>query len=131
MTNHNRLTNIKKDNSDLLRIYDALLVSFIFIVLCWAMFLAEEFLEFRLKQYGMRPRTLAGVPGIVTMHFLHGDWKHIIQNSLGFLVLNTFLFYFYRQIAFRVFFFVMILSPVLVWLFARESNHIGASLIIY
>src|SRR5688500_15541495 len=104
MTNHNPLTNIKKDNSDLVKIFDAILVSFIFITLCWAIFLTEECLGFHLKKYGMHPRSIEGLPGILTMHFLHGDWKHIIQNSLGFLVLNTFLFYFYRQIAFRVLF---------------------------
>lgn len=91
----------------------------------------EEFLDFSLKQYGMFPRTLEGLRGIVTMHFLHSDWKHIGQNSLGILVLNTFLFYFYRGISFRVFAIIFFLSPILLWVVGRQNNHIGASVILY
>lgn len=91
----------------------------------------EEYLDFHLKQFGMLPRTLEGLRGIVTMHFLHSDWKHIGQNSLGILVLNSFLFYFYRSISFKVFAWIFFLSPVILWLVGRQNNHIGASVILY
>jgi len=91
----------------------------------------DAFLGYHIKSYGLEPRSLEGLRGIVTMHFLHGDWKHIGQNSLGFLVLNTFLFYFYRKIALKVFAWIFFLSPILLWIVGRPSNHIGASVILY
>lgn len=125
------LTNIKNEVSDKTKITDAVLISVFFLFICWMLFFMDEFLGYGLKKYGMIPRTVEGLRGIVTMHFLHGDWKHITQNSLGFLVLNTFLFYFYRPIAWRVFLSILLIAPVFVWLFARGNNHIGASLLIY
>ncbi len=91
----------------------------------------EEFLGYHLKSHGMYPRSLEGLWGILTMHFLHSDWDHISQNSLGILVLNTFLFYFYRQISFKVFVRIFLISPILLWMIGRDSNHIGASVILY
>lgn len=65
------------------------------------------------------------------MHFLHSDLKHITQNSLGFLVLNSFLFYFYRSISLNVFAWLFFVTPVLLWFIGRPVNHIGASALIY
>jgi membrane associated rhomboid family serine protease len=42
-----------------------------------------------------------------------------------------FLFYAYTNSSFKVFFSVYFLSNVLVWIFAREAYHIGASGIVY
>jgi membrane associated rhomboid family serine protease len=42
-----------------------------------------------------------------------------------------FLFYAYTNSSFKVFFSVYFLSNVLVWVFAREAYHIGASGIVY
>jgi membrane associated rhomboid family serine protease len=41
------------------------------------------------------------------------------------------LFYFYRPVAFRVFFLTWIITGILVWLGGRSSYHIGASGLIY
>ena len=91
----------------------------------------DEYLGFQLKQWGMKPRTLEGLRGIVTIHFLHGDLEHIVQNSMALFVLNSFVFYFYRSIALSVFAALFLLSPMLLWFSGREGNHIGASVLIY
>jgi len=124
-------STITRTANDAQKIKDALLISLLFISICWAVFLADEYLGYDLKSYGLRPRTLEGLLGILTVHFLHGDWQHITQNSLGLLVLNSFLFYFYRQIAGKVFFWIFLISPILLWLIGRPSNHIGASVLLY
>jgi membrane associated rhomboid family serine protease len=91
----------------------------------------DEFLGYNLKSFGVQPRTIHGLPGIITMHFIHGNWKHLINNSLAFFVLNGFLFYFYRSISGRVFIPLFFLSGVVLWIIGRPSNHIGASMLIY
>jgi membrane associated rhomboid family serine protease len=131
MASANDLTTFSKVVSDKNKIFDALLISFCFLAICWGAFISEEFLGYHLKMHGMYPRQPEGLLGIFTMHFLHSDWEHISQNSLGILVLNTFLFYFYRQISFKVFIRIFLFSPLLLWLIGRDSNHIGASVILY
>jgi membrane associated rhomboid family serine protease len=127
----NRLTHFSKEITDKTKIFDAVLVSVFFLVIIWSLFVMDEYLGFHFKQYGLEPRVPSGLRGIFTMHFLHSDFKHIGQNSMGFLVLNTFLFYFYRQIGFQVFLLIFFLSSVILWLVGRDGNHIGASVLIY
>ena len=40
-----------------------------------------------LDQWGIQPRELAGLVGIVTMPFLHAGFGHLISNTIPFLVL--------------------------------------------
>ena len=91
--------------------------------------------KLNLYQYGLKPQSISGLAGILTMPLLHGDFSHIASNSLPILILGTCLFYFYKEIAFKVFFISYISCGILVWLFAsgREhaSVHIGASGLIY
>ncbi len=124
-------SEITRTVNDITKIKDALLISLLFIALCWMVFLMDEFLGYPLKAYGLRPRAWQGLRGIITVHFLHGDWKHITQNSLGILVLNSFLFYFYRPIAWKTFLRILLISPILLWVVGRDSNHIGASVLLY
>jgi hypothetical protein len=65
------------------------------------------------------------------MHFLHGGLNHIWHNTLAFIVLNTFLFYFYRSISIKTFFTIFFFSGIMLWLIGRPTVHIGASMIIY
>jgi len=68
---------------------------------------------------------------VITSAFVHGDLKHLISNSLPLLVLGAGLFYFYRTLAWRVFFGVYLLGGFWLWLGGRESYHIGASGLVY
>ena len=125
------LTNIKKETSDGAKIFDALIISLVFLSVCWSIFLMDHYLGYRFVDYGILPRSIEGLKGLFTMHFIHGSLEHIWHNSLGFLVLNTFLFYFYRSISLRVFVFIFFTSGIILWLIGRQNNHIGASMIIY
>jgi membrane associated rhomboid family serine protease len=124
-------TNTEALKLDRSRILDAIFISLFLLVLCWSVFIMDEYLGYQLKQWGMKPREWEGLRGIFTIHFLHGDLEHIAQNSLALFVLNSFLFYFYRAIAFPVFLSLAMLSPMLLWFTGREGNHIGASVLIY
>lgn len=116
---------------DRARMVDAILFSLFILVLCWSAFIMDEYLGYHLKSWGLKPRTAEGLRGIVSIHFLHGDLEHLTQNSMAFFVLNSFLLYFYRTIALRVFIALMFLPPTLLWFAGREGNHIGASVLIY
>ena len=80
---------------------------------------------------GIYPLDVKSLGGILLTPLIHGDWGHLISNLFSFLVLSISLFYFYRGIAYRTFFIIYICSGIFVWLFGRESYHIGASGVIY
>jgi membrane associated rhomboid family serine protease len=113
------------------KLLDAVLASSIFLLAIWICFLSDEFLGFQWKSLGLWPRSVEGLRGILTMHFLHADWDHVIHNTLAIAVLHSFLFYFYRKIAISVWLWVAVAGAAIVWVFGRESNHIGASLVLY
>jgi len=97
----------------------------------WAVFLMERISGYSLSEYGVLPRTLTGLRGIIAAPFLHGDINHIASNSAPLLVLVTGLVYFYRQLAVKVFTGVWLMGGFWLWLGGREAYHIGASGIIY
>lgn len=113
------------------KLYNALLVTLSFLLVCWALFLMDAELGYNIKNWGLKPREAKGLIGILSVHFLHKDYEHIINNSWAFLVLNMYLFFFYRSVAYKVFPIMLIFSAVLLWIWGRSGNHIGASVIIY
>jgi len=113
------------------RVYNALLITMSFLLICWALFLLDAELGYNIKSWGLKPRKSEGLIGILSVHFLHKDYEHIINNSWAFLVLNLYLFFFYRGVAYKVFPIILIVSAILLWIWGRPGNHIGASVVVY
>jgi membrane associated rhomboid family serine protease len=113
------------------RLFSILYPPLLFSVLMWSVKLIEYASGESFHQFGTFPRHSYGLFGIVLMPFLHGDFEHLLNNTLPFLMLSIGLFYFYRPIGYKIFLFNWVLSGFLVWLFAREYWHIGASSVIY
>lgn len=103
----------------------------LFLLVIWMIKLAEVILEVRFTELGMFPRHLKGLIGILTSPLIHGDWGHLIGNSSSFFILSTALFFFYREMAYRIFLLNYFMAGILLWLGGREVWHIGASGIIY
>ncbi|MFC2100713.1 rhomboid family intramembrane serine protease [Bacteroidota bacterium] len=74
---------------------------------------------------------IKGLLGIITAPLIHGSLGHLFSNSIPLLLLGSFLFYFYRPVAYKVFFLIYFIHGVWVWVFARENYHIGASGLVY
>ena len=108
----------------------------LFLWAIWLVFYFDTHYNLNLHQYGLKPRTLNGLIGIFTMPLLHGDIGHISSNTFPLLILGTLLFYFYKEIALKVFFIIYFACGILVWLMASMDQHttpihIGASGVIY
>lgn len=99
--------------------------------LMWSVELYELLAEVKLTRWGIYPRHWDGFLGIICSPFIHSDWEHLLSNSAPMLVLTTIMMSFYRRVAVPSFFFVMVLTGFVVWLFARESYHVGASGVVY
>ncbi|WP_372918079.1 rhomboid family intramembrane serine protease [Salegentibacter sp.] len=103
----------------------------LFVLLIWLVFWFEVRFNVNLNIYGVRPREISGLRGILFSPFIHGDLKHLFNNSVPLLVLSMSLFYFYRKISWQVLLIGLVVTGLLTWIIGRPSNHIGASGVIY
>lgn len=120
---------MSKNTSRIFR--NSLYVSTAIIILIWAVELYEVWSGNSLVSWGIYPRAWDGILGIITAPFVHGDWGHIISNTSSLFLLLIALYYFYPRTATPTLFLVTILTGLLVWLFARNAYHVGASGILY
>lgn len=109
----------------------SLLIPIGLLFIMWMVKIIEYSFNISLASYGNYPLDIKGVKGIILMPFIHGDWDHLIANSVPFLILASALFYFYSSISVRVLVGIWFLSGLWVWFGGRPSWHIGASGLIY
>lgn len=101
------------------------------VLLLWIIYWVEVNFGYNFNKFGLYPRTLKGLRGILFSPFIHSGVKHLFNNSVPLFILLMSLFYFYRKIAFKILIYGGLLSGLLTWIIARESYHIGASGIVY
>ncbi len=118
----------KEENT---KFVNGLLPPIIALALIWIVFLVEKFLPFSLSKYGILPGSFIGLRGVVFSPFLHGDLTHIANNSLPLAVLVFYLFSVYKDLAYRIIIWSILMTGIWVWISARVSYHIGASGLIY
>lgn len=44
--------------------------------------------QHRLTQYGLQPRHLVGLRGVITEPFLHSNWQHLLSNTLPLILIG-------------------------------------------
>jgi membrane associated rhomboid family serine protease len=101
-----------------------------FVGVVWAVFLVDLALPGRLQSYGLTPRTMHGLVGVVTMPLLHANLEHLVSNTVPLIVLLTLLAG-SRPRSWAIVAGMVVVSGALLWLFGRQANHIGASALIY
>lgn len=89
------------------------------------------FLDWPAYQFGIFPRRTFGLLGILTAPLTHGDWKHLISNSIPLLAMVITFGAFFRTVAWQAFIMIYLLTGIAVWVFARDVFHIGASGVVY
>lgn len=102
-----------------------------FVLLIWLVFWFEIRFGFDFNHFGVRPRTITGLRGILFSPFIHSDIKHLFNNTIPLFVLSMALFYFYRRISWQIIILGLLLTGLLTWGIGRPANHIGASGVIY
>lgn len=93
--------------------------------------ITEVLFDTDFSNLGIYPLSLRGLPGIILSPFIHDNFRHLLNNSLPLFLLSTALFYFYSEIALKIFSSTFIITGILVWIGGREAWHIGASGLVY
>ena len=98
----------------------------------WVVFLVNTLLGGALLVFGVIPRTMIGLRGILFAPFLHANLNHIVANSIPFLVLGWMVMLRDQRHFIPVTLAAMVGSGLTAWLLgAPGSVHIGASGVIF
>lgn len=98
------------------------------IAIIWCINIFNWMIGSRLNILGIYPRHLFGLVGIIFSPILHGNFGHLLFNSVPLFVLGLALLAsggtmnFAWETAF-----IMVVGGFAVWLFGRKAMHIGAS----
>ncbi len=103
----------------------------LFIVLIWIIYFISFIFDIDFTHYGLLPLTYKGLLGIFTAPLIHSNFSHIISNTFPLLILGSGIFYFYKEVAHKMFFLTYFIPGIFVWFLGRESYHIGSSGIVY
>lgn len=114
------------------RMLRSLVIPGIFVLIMWLVKIFEIIFNTDLEVLGLAPLSWRGLPGIFFAPLLHANFSHLSANTLPFFFLGGLLFYFYRSIAWKIFWLIWLTTGLWVWFFARgDSVHVGASGVIY
>lgn len=117
-------------------VFVAIQRSFVFVQLLWIGFILTMFLEnmgVDIREFGMIPRTIEGIFGVFSMHFLHGNLAHITLNTIALITALIPLFIFFDEDNHmpEAIFKICIVGGILLWVLGRPAIHIGSSLLFY
>lgn len=106
-------------------------VALLMVATIWVIHIVQVIFNIELAQWGIYPRRWFGFAGIFTAPLIHGDFAHLFSNSAPILAMVTVIWYFFRRVAWKSFFFIYFLTGFAVWAFGRSVFHIGASGVVY
>lgn len=102
-----------------------------FVLFLWAVACVDLLLGHALLRFGIVPRSLSGLPGIVLAPFLHGGIRHLMVNTVPLLVLGGLVLLHGRGVFVKNTLIITVLGGTGVWIMGRPSVHVGASGLIF
>lgn len=102
-----------------------------FVALLWLVHLMNWATDLDPRPFGVEPRQWTGLVGIFAAPLVHSDFGHLIANSLPLAVLASAMLFLYPHSSLRVLPAVYLGPGLAVWLFGRDSVHLGASGLVY
>jgi membrane associated rhomboid family serine protease len=110
---------------------EVIIYPLLMVLAMWLVFWSEIRFNWDFNFLGIYPRKASGLVGIILGPFIHGNLKHLFNNSVPLFVLTSALFYFYREVRWKVLIYGLLLCGIFTWLIGRPSLHIGASGVVY
>jgi membrane associated rhomboid family serine protease len=102
-----------------------------FVGLLWGVELVNLAFGNQLLRFGIYPRTLEGLRGLIFAPLLHGGLAHLIANTVPLLVLGSLVLLSGRAAFLRATVLVALVGGGLTWLLGRSAYHVGASGLIF
>ena len=106
-------------------------IPFLLVFCMWLVYWIEIKFGFNFSNFGIFPRTITGLKGILFSPFIHSGIKHLANNSVPTLVFVGMLFYFYKPLAWKVLIFGGFFTGFFTWCIGVKAYHIGISGWVY
>ena len=103
----------------------------ILVALIWAVEFVNLLLGHRLVSWGILPRSFSGLVGIPLAPILHSGFWHAVSNTVPLFILGALMLAGGTRMYWETTVKVTLLSGALVWIFAREAYHVGASGLVF
>lgn len=118
-------------NNEKKRLISSLILPTVLVIIIWLIKLGEFIMHTNFGFLGIYPLKIEGLAGILFSPLIHSDLNHLYANTIPLFLLSTALFYFYKEIGFKILMLIYFTTNFWVWIVAREAWHIGASGLIY
>jgi membrane associated rhomboid family serine protease len=103
-----------------------------FVALLWAVQVVNWIFGYGLNPaFGLIPRHIGGLDGVIAMPLLHGSFAHLMANTPPLLVMGGLLVATTTRALLLVNALVICIGGGLVWLFGSSAIHIGASGLVF
>lgn len=104
----------------------------VFVALLWAVHVVNWIIGYGFNPaFGLIPRHVSGLDGVIAMPLLHGSFAHLMANTPPLLVMGGLLVATATRALLAVNAVVIGLGGGLVWLFGSSAIHIGASGLVF
>lgn len=104
----------------------------IWLTIAWGLEVVDALLPvLHLDHFGIFPRTLSGLPGVVLSPWLHEGFGHLVANTFAFLGLGMVVLLADGRRFIGTTAVLVVVSGLGTWLIGRPAFHIGASGLIY
>lgn len=100
--------------------------------IAWGLEIIDTILFGALDHFGIQPRSVSGLPGVITSPFLHLGFGHLLSNTLPFLVLGGVVLIGGKKVFLHASLFIIAVGGMALWtLGPGGTNHLGASGLIF
>lgn len=104
----------------------------VMITIMWVVEVIDTIASGRLDRYGIEPRKMWGLDGILFAPFLHGGFAHLIANTVPFLLLGGAIAFGAAKRFLKVTVIVAVVGGLGTWLTGQTNSiHIGASGLVF
>ncbi len=107
-------------------------VVLVMVALMWVVEIVDLLPRTNPDRWGVRPRELGGLTGVVTMPFLHNGFGHLISNTIPLLIMGWVIAIGGVGRFVRVTVLIVVFTGLGTWLIGPSSSlHIGASGLVF
>lgn len=83
--------------------------------------------SYSLNAYGLYPRALSGLPGLLVSPWLHSSWAHLMSNLVPFVAMSAIVLREGLSKYASVSAAIIVFGGLMVWCLGRSGVHVGAS----
>ncbi len=97
----------------------------------WVIEIINETDSHHLDRFGLKPRIVSGLEGIVTMPFLHANAGHLLANMFPFLIVGWVVLVGGTREFLLGTLMIMVLGGALTWVVGPSTTIVGASALVF